>query len=279
VHEKQEKIHFGVVANRMLLYSRSAPAPQADEGEVEKFLAGEFRPVDELIGGRQKPVKLFYMSAGNGNLLLSGLNAKDAFQIEPLDSTAAEISSPIMAPAMGLALRGVKKVPMEINLLPVRLRKRPSRTVFYVLFVLICLFAISGFVWGGSRIMRQKMILNNLNGEIERLAIEIKNVDRMKETLGDLENRIDYLNNMWRDRVPLMEILKEATERIPETAWLQDFNYDKKGIQLYGYAKSASELIPLLEASPLFTDVVFLSTITKDNDGKERFRIGFKIAR
>ncbi len=277
MHEKEERVHVGVVSNRMLLYSRSASVPKDGEEEVEKFLAGEFRQMDELVAGRPKPVKLFYMSGGRENRLLPGLDAKEAFQIEPLNSGAADISNFAMAPAMGLALRGVKKVPMEINLLPARLRKRPSRTVFYVFFALICMFLLSGLVWGGSRFMRQKMILSNLNGEIERLMVEIENVGRMRETISDLESRIDYLNGMWRGRVPLMAILKEATERIPETAWLQDFSYDQKGVQLYGYADSASELIQLLEASPLFTEVVFLSTITKDKDGKERFRIGFKI--
>jgi hypothetical protein len=36
-------------------------------------------------------------------------------------------------------------------------------------------------------------------------------------------------------------------------------------------------LIPLLAASPLLKDVAFLSPITKGRDGKERFRIGFKV--
>jgi len=36
-------------------------------------------------------------------------------------------------------------------------------------------------------------------------------------------------------------------------------------------------LIPLLAASPLLKDVAFLSPITKGKDGKEKFRIGFKI--
>ena len=57
----------------------------------------------------------------------------------------------------------------------------------------------------------------------------------------------------------------------------EQFEFSDKGVQIEGDAESASELIPLLEISPLFKDVAFLSSITKSKDGKERFRIGLKI--
>jgi general secretion pathway protein L len=276
VHEQEGDVHFGVVKNKVLQYSRSADFKEGDE--VERFLSKELKPVEDQLGDMQKPVKLVYVASTEKSVLSAGLSAKEAFRMEIPDTKVSGINNPQLIPAMGLALRGVKKVPTEINVLPVPLRKRPSRAVYYALFVLVVLFAVSGLMWAGSSVMRQKMILKNLDAETARLAAEIKDIEKMKESLRDLETRIDYLQNMWRGRVPLLEILKEATERIPETAWLQDFNFDqKKGIQLYGYAESASELIPLLEASPLFNDVVFLSTITKGKDGKERFRIGFKI--
>ena len=125
--------------------------------------------------------------------------------------------------------------------------------------------------------MLQRLRLNAINTETERLLAEIKNIDRIRSDLQKLEDRIEYLERLWRGQAPTLEILREVTERIPRDAWIQDFSYDEKGVKLYGYADSASELIPILEKSPLFRDVVFLSTITKGRDGKERFRIGFKL--
>ncbi len=75
----------------------------------------------------------------------------------------------------------------------------------------------------------------------------------------------------------MMDILKDLSERIPKSAWVRKLNFSDKGMQVEGHADSASELISLLEASPLFKDVAFLSPITKDRDGKERFRIGFQV--
>jgi hypothetical protein len=122
-------------------------------------------------------IKLFYMSDSGENLILPYLETHEEFQIQVPDPALAEISGPSMIPAMGLALEGVKKVPMQINLLPAPLRKRPSRKVFYIMFALIGLFIISGLTWGGSKIMRQRLVLSQLNAETERLAAEIKNID------------------------------------------------------------------------------------------------------
>jgi len=76
-------------------------------------------------------------------------------------------------------------------------------------------------------------------------------------------------------------VIKELSERIPKSAWLLRFAYSDKGskIEIEGWADSASELIPLLEDSPLLKEVGFLSSITRSPAGKERFRIGLKLSR
>jgi len=91
-----------------------------------------------------------------------------------------------------------------------------------------------------------------------------------------LETKAEYLHSL-RSGASVSDMLRELTQILPETAWVQEFTFFKREIQLEGFADSASELIPLLEMSPLFKDAVFLSTITKDKDGKERFRIGLKM--
>jgi general secretion pathway protein L len=268
-------LHFGVVKNKLLQYSRLlSVSPEHDIGTI---LSKELKPVKEFFADNPDMVKLFYISDSGENPFLSHLEVHEEFQIQIPDPAVIDIANSSMIPAMGLALESVKKVPMQINLLPAPLRKRPSRKVYYIMFALIGLFIISGITWGGSKIMRQSMVLSHLNAETERLAAEVKDIDSIKNNIKDLEIRIEYLDKMGRGRVPLIEVLKEVTERIPETAWLQDFNYDEKGVQIYGYADSASDLISLLEASPLLSEVVFLATITRGQDGKERFRIGFKI--
>jgi len=279
VHETDKeggkKLHLGVVINKLLRYSRCV---KILDKEPESVLEKELKPVKEIVEDIANPVKLFFMSDSKKSPILTSLKGHELFDVHIPEPSLAGISNPAMIPAAGLALRGVKKVPMQINLLPAQLRKRPGRMAFYIMFALIGLFIVSGVMWGGSKIMRQKLVLNHLKAETQRLMADIENIDSIRANIEDLEVRADYLDRLWRGNVPLIEVLNEITERIPETAWIQDLNYDERGVQIYGFADSASELISLLEASPVFNDVVFLSTITRGQDGKERFRIGFKIA-
>lgn len=184
--------------------------------------------------------------------------------------------SPVLLPAYGLALKGVRKVPLNINFLPRELRKKASRVAFYFLFALslLALLFIAG--WLGSSIAHQRLLLDRLNGELETLSTDVQRIQRLEGKVKALEEEIDFLNGISARRVRVLDLLKELTERIPETAWIQRFSFNADTIEIEGYADTASDLLSLLEASPRFGNAGFLSPITKGRDGKERFRIGLK---
>jgi general secretion pathway protein L len=79
-------------------------------------------------------------------------------------------------------------------------------------------------------------------------------------------------------------VLEELTRLLPDTTWIWNLKYNGKEMELSGFADSASDLIPLLDRSPLFEKVEFLAPVTKEmqmrGDGskeKERFKIKAKI--
>jgi len=93
-----------------------------------------------------------------------------------------------------------------------------------------------------------------------------------------MEERIDYLNTHRQGGLPVLDIIKELSERIPKSAWVNRFKFSEKGIEISGEAASASQLIQLLEDSPMFGDVAFLSAISKGaRSGLEQFRIGLSL--
>jgi hypothetical protein len=67
-------------------------------------------------------------------------------------------------------------------------------------------------------------------------------------------------------------MLRELTETLPADAWLTNFSFDRTGLELGGFANAASQLIPLLEASPGLERVEFTSPVTKGRD-REQFRL------
>lgn len=211
--------------------------------------------------------------------ILKLLSEETDIDIYSVKLAKAGIPSHDLIPAFGLALKGVwKAVPLRLNLLPPELQKKPGKAGYYVMIFLTVMILLAGLAWGGSHILKQRLIMDDLDAELTRLRSELVNIDQIRGSFQEIEDRMDYLNALRRNRISVLDVLREFTQAIPETAWIRELRLSEKGIQLNGYAESASDLIPLLEDSLLFKDVVFLSTITKEKDGKERFRIGLKIA-
>jgi Tfp pilus assembly protein PilN len=69
-----------------------------------------------------------------------------------------------------------------------------------------------------------------------------------------------------------LPLLRELTETLPGDAWLTNLSVDRSGLELGGFANAASQLIPLLEASPTLERVEFTSPVTRGRD-REQFRL------
>jgi Tfp pilus assembly protein PilN len=276
VNPNDHVVEIGFIKNNFLKYCKSIPLTQ-DTGDLFELIKEELNVLKRMVGDGDAPIK---MAICNNRLSEEGIKQlKTETGLDPvfLNTSHTGLPTDELASAFGIALKGLKKMPMRINLVPVELRKKPSRTAYNIMIILTGLVILSVLSWGGSRIMHRRIILDRLNNEIKRLAPEVELVNRLDARVKAIETDIDQLNTIRRDRVLALDILKELSERIPESGWVQELNFSEKVLQLSGFAQSASELISLLEASPLFEDVVFLSTITKSKDGKERFRIGLKI--
>lgn len=194
-----------------------------------------------------------------------------------LDVTGSGLPTPDLAPAFGLALKGLTTVPVDLNLIPPALRKKPSRLGIYTMLVLVMLAILSLLALGGSYFVRQNRALKQLDTRLNQYTAQVSDLGQIRQRTAALEERLSYFHTMGGGQISPLDVLRELTRIIPETAWVQELSYRDKEIQLDGYAETATELIPLLEASPMFRDVVFLSSITRSRDGKERFRIGLEI--
>jgi len=275
VYLRDDNLELNLVKERLLNYSKSVRVAET-EGNLNGLVLQELKPLREVLGENGR-VEAAFCGSDSGIELLNRLREEGDLDVRPVDLSGITVPSCALIPAYGLALKGVRKVPMEINLLPIDLRKKPNKAGYYSMFVLTGLVILSVMAWGGSNIVRQKLDLSRLNAEIKRLDGKIAHIERIQTECKKLEDQIDYLNALRGVRLPTLNILKDLSQRIPENAWINNFYFSDKEVKIDGYADSASELIPLIETSPLFKDVAFMSSITKSNDGKERFIIGLKI--
>jgi len=286
IMSKDGSLELGLIKDGLLNYSRFKSGENNKSGEDNKNLCGlitdEVKALKDAAGysdnGR---IKAVYCGAvpgdKSGNEFVNGISSEAGIDMDFLKLEAAGIPSSDLAPAFGLALKGLRKVPMQVNLLPDKLRKRPGRAGYYVMLVLTVLVALSVLLWSGGLIMSHRLVLNRLNAEIRHVGAQMANIEKIRKDSKEIEEKIDYLNALFCERISMLDVLKELSIRIPESAWVRDIKISQNDVKLDGHAQSASELIPLLEASPFFKDAVFLSAITKGKDGKEKFRIGLSL--
>ncbi len=270
-----DHLELSLIKKRLLNYSRYVKIEQKGSS-LQCLILEELELCKKILGPEQ--VRLEVVSCGPGAGSVVGLlKDREEIGLRPMELSGTGIPSDVLAPAYGLALKGMQKVPMDINFLPAGLRKKAGKIGYYTMFVLAGLFIVSILAWGGSTILHQKRVSDRLNSEMKQLSAEVAGINQTEAKLKELEKKIDAINTLRQRHVPVLSILRDLSKEIPEGAWLDRLAFTDKGGEIEGYADSASALIPLLAASPLLKDVAFLSPITKGKDGKERFRIGFKV--
>ena len=268
-------LELSLVKKRLLCYSRHVEIDKRDGG-LQNLALEELELLRKTFGPEQGRLEVI-MCGPDADSVVELLKERADIALRPMELSRTGIPSDVLAPAYGLALKGIQKAPMDINLLPVGLRKKVSKIGYYTMFVLAGLFILSLLAWGGSNLLHQKRVSDKLNSEIKQLGTEVAGINRTQAKIKELEAQIDAMNTLRQRHVPVLSVLSDLSKEIPDGAWLDRLSITEKGGDIEGHADSASALIPLLAASPLLKDVAFLSPITKDKDGKERFRIGFKV--
>ena len=258
-------------------YSRSV-----DQGEWRGDLPGFIsRELERRKGELKEPqgrLSTLFCGFNEEPELVDYFRADEQLDIHLVDLSRRGLSSPAMIPAYGLALKGMKDQQTDINLAPKERRKRPNKTGYYCMVALAGLLVLLALAWGGGSIVSGQLYLKRLNAEIAHLGVKVKNIEQTRNQCKEIEAQIDYLNTLYGRRLPILEVCKELSLRVPKNAWVRKLTISDGKVTMIGAAEAASELIPSLESSPLFKDVAFLSSITRRGQSKkEIFRIGLKL--
>lgn len=271
----REHLELSLIKKRLLHYSRDVKIEQ-NMDSLPCIVREESELLRKTVGQEQDRLEVITCGSG-ADSVIELLKEREDIALRPLEFSGTGIPSAVLAPAYGLALRGIQKTPMAINLLPIGLRKKVSKIGYYTMFVLAGLLILSILAWGGSSILHQKRVSDKLGSELKQLGTEVAGINQTQANVKELETKIDAINALRQRHLPALSIIRDLSKEIPAGAWLDRLTFTDKGGEMEGYADSASALIPLLAATPLLQDVAFLSPITKGKDGKERFRIGFKV--
>ncbi len=258
------------------------PSPQENKEEriVQTFRRSELKE-DSLskamfyvygLDATEKVVPNFQESDG-----MKGVSSPPMHRIE----VGADESMPdYVYPSIGLPLSGLTETHFKLNLLPPELRRRVrehGKPIFLGFLFLAIFFSLT---WGGGVYNRYGNELETLRAEVKKKKPEMEAVEKLQKQKNQLAAEIAEFEKIRRGAVSEVEILKELTQVLPPAVWIWQYRISGKEIEISGFADSASELIPLLDKSPLFEKVEFLAPVTKERErrvGVDKERERFKI--
>ena len=175
--------------------------------------------------------------------------------------------------AISAALSAMKRSAFSANFIPPELRFRRSLLQLvptYVLIAVICLLGIAMLLREPYQYMLYGAVLDD---EIRKISTGANQVSLQETALNQLSEKYRALVGHFRVRDMTLESLKELSRILPPTTWLTAFNYQDGSFSISGLAQSASEIQKVVEDSPLFKDVQFTSSVTRDANGQDRFSL------
>jgi Tfp pilus assembly protein PilN len=181
------------------------------------------------------------------------------------------------AHALELAFVGPQGARSGIELAAERqeaLHRAPSRRLTAALAVLLALVLGALLIGHGVRRQRELALVDR---EIQNLKLRMTAVEAVNREVQERRARLEYLTSMMLGRGRQADILRELTGLLPDSVYLTELTYRNRTVEITGLAPSASQLLPVLEGSPLFVGVEFSAPIVAQGAGLERFRIRLRL--
>lgn len=247
-----------------LVASHAVDGPTArDEAQIAALCA---RDLAEVFHSGEEPVRIFSVGATDvGELLF----ARTEGRLEVADGASTE-PEPSVMPAIGAALGAVREGVIGLNLLPEEHRPGLQEGLFVPL-MLGAAIVVLALLFGGSVIVRDEMIGRAIAREVAELKPHVAQVRVLEAEGRKLQEQAAVLTADEDQR--MVQYMRELTEKIPMDAYLTTLRFRNNRVEIDGFAARSSELIQVLEASPMFRSVKFTSPVTTGQGGKERFSI------
>ena len=190
-----------------------------------------------------------------------------------------EMAHSFFLPAMGAALRGLRESSLSVNLLPGAGEESRGIALSWVNLCLTALLLIGLIVWGGSYPIKDEIRLRQLQKENQKLAPTVGALRKEEDELNRLRKEISLLSGQKERRGEIFRVLDELSRIVPNNAYLSNLRYREGTVELQGSAENASNLVPLLEGSPVFENVGFNAPSNRGRDNRETFSLKAEIER
>jgi hypothetical protein len=103
-----------------------------------------------------------------------------------------------------------------------------------------------------------------IDGEISARKEAIKKIELLRKEYNSLQDDQKAIEGFKQTNPQALKILKELTVILPKSVWLTRVHMRDASVTVEGYATSATNILPKIEASPYFAKVEFASPTIRD---------------
>jgi general secretion pathway protein L len=120
--------------------------------------------------------------------------------------------------------------------------------------------------------------LKEIDRQISLRKDEVKKIEALKKDMEVLSAELTTIDTFKESRPMALNLIKELTNILPKSAWLTRVRFSDTGLEIEGYAATATELLSKIESSKHFQKVEFASPTFRDARlNSERFIIKAEI--
>ncbi|WNH50843.1 PilN domain-containing protein [Stenotrophomonas oahuensis] len=165
--------------------------------------------------------------------------------------------------------------PLGVNLLPVGQRfvaRDPMRRWNLLLgAAAVVLLALAG----NQLLLNRERAADQLHEQVNAAARDARAVAAEREHLQRLVDGAAFLEEKRTAQASTLEVWNELTRLLPDGTYLEKLSVEGRTLQLIGLSREASQLVPLLQASPLWTKVNLTGVLQADGGagGRDRFTL------
>jgi len=218
-------------------------------------------------------------------ILISGNEPDEAF----LQRISSDMAMPVKAPglselglpdnaatALGAALSLFGKASMKINFAPATAGKKQRR--YLNNSILLGIVVILAICAGSSYLLKDWVTMKGLERSMADVKIEKKAVKALSDRVSALNAEVNILEKIKGVSAPgPLAVLQDLTKLLPRDTWLTGLDLHGDSVSIEGYADRASALLMKMGKSTFMTDFEFAGPVSRTPNGKERFRMNFKI--
>jgi len=275
VHVEDAEAELAIVRGGRPILSRAFPLPP-DVNERGQTLAKELRRSLEALPPNDRDAVADVTVTGPAELpptdwaqlpVQTGVTLPAGVDAGPGASA--------FAPALAMALPERRRRAPGTNLVPDQLRPRPFPWPIAATAALAAAALLLALAAPAVTAIREERRLAALDRAVARIAPDVHQVEQVASAVERARREVETLRAFQAEHLRVLPVLRELTERLPTEVWLSNLSLGREEVELAGFAASASELIPLLEASPTFDLVEFTSPVTRGRD-REQFRLKAK---